>query len=96
MTADAPQRRKAQVVVRGRVQGVSYRAWLVAQAETRGIDGWVRNRADGGVEAIVVGHADAIDALIEACREGPPLAVVTDVIAIDASEEPGSGFHIRA
>jgi len=89
-------RRLVQVVVRGRVQGVSYRAWIVTEAKTRGIDGWVRNRADGAVEAIIAGAPDAIDAMIAACGDGPSLALVTDVIAIEATEDPGAGFRIRA
>jgi len=88
-------RRQVQVVVRGRVQGVSFRAWIVTEAEQRAIDGWVRNRADGAVEAIMAGPTDAIDAMIDACREGPALALVTDVIALDTTETPDAGFRIR-
>ncbi len=88
--------RVTQIVVRGRVQGVSFRAWTRAEALKRGLDGWVRNRADGSVEAVMAGSPDAIDAIIEVFRQGPPLAVVTDVIEIEAAETPAAGFHIRA
>ncbi|MDB5397803.1 MAG: acylphosphatase [Rhodospirillales bacterium] len=83
------------VIVRGLVQGVSFRAWTVGQAERRGVDGWVRNREDGGLEAILAGEADAIRGIVEAFRIGPKGAIVTDVIELPTSEEPGPGFHIR-
>lgn len=82
-----------RLVIRGRVQGVSYRYWTVGEATARGLDGWVRNRRDGSVEALVSGLAEAVDELIEACREGPPAARVTEV---DIAMEEGraeSGFR---
>lgn len=88
-------RHVTHVIVRGRVQGVSFRAWTVRQAKRSGIDGWVRNREDGGLEAILAGDADAIRDIVEACRIGPEAAVVTDVIELPTSEDPGPGFHIR-
>jgi acylphosphatase len=96
MSAEGKERRVTQIVIRGRVQGVSFRAWTQGEAVRLGLDGWVRNRADGGVEVIIAGPADAVDAIIETLRQGPPLAVVTDLIAIEAAETPGAGFHIRA
>ena len=65
--------------VTGRVQGVGYRAALCAAAEELGLDGWVRNRSDGSVEAEVAGPSDAVEALIEWARQGPPAARVADV-----------------
>ena len=59
------------VIVRGRVQGVGYRAWVEDEALARGLEGWVRNRRDGAVEALFAGPTDAVGAMIEACREGP-------------------------
>ena len=59
------------VIVRGRVQGVGYRAFVEDEATRRGIAGWVRNRRDGTVEAVFEGTAEAIAGMIEACREGP-------------------------
>jgi acylphosphatase len=56
------------VIVRGRVQGVGYRAFVADEAMRRGIAGWVRNRRDGTVEALFAG---AVEAMIEACRQGP-------------------------
>jgi acylphosphatase len=61
-----------QVVIRGRVQGVGYRAWTEDQARERGIAGWVRNRRDGSVEALFAGTEADVHAMIEACRQGPP------------------------
>jgi len=60
-----------QVVIRGQVQGVGYRAWTEYTALELGVQGWVRNRRDGSVEALFVGSPDIVDAMIAACREGP-------------------------
>lgn len=86
----------AEIAVRarieGRVQNVWYRAWTTEQAQARGLRGWVRNRADGSVEALFIGPAGSVDAMIEACREGPPDARVTDILR-EATEDDGSqGF----
>jgi acylphosphatase len=59
------------VAIRGRVQGVGYRAWTETTALERGLQGWVRNRRDGSVEALFVGHEHVVTAMIAACREGP-------------------------
>jgi len=64
------------VVIRGRVQGVGYRFWTEDAARERGLAGWVRNRHDGSVEAVFAGAPDAVHAMIEACRRGPPGARV--------------------
>jgi len=88
-------RHVTHLIVRGLVQGVSFRAWTVGQAERRGVDGWVRNREDGGLEAILAGDADAIRSIVEACRVGPEAAIVTDVIELPTDDDPGQGFHIR-
>ena len=88
-------RQLSHLVIRGRVQGVSFRAWTARQAEHRGVDGWIRNREDGCVEAILAGDADDVRSIVEACRSGPNGAVVTDVIELPATEDPGTGFHIR-
>jgi acylphosphatase len=65
-----------RIVARGRVQGVGYRAFTQSQAQARGIIGWVRNRHNGDVEAVLAGPADAVDAVCEICRKGPPRALV--------------------
>ena len=70
-----------QITVRGRVQGVGYRDALRRQAEALGVTGWVRNRHDGSVEALLQGDAGAVDALLSWARQGPPAARVGEVIA---------------
>jgi len=65
--------------IEGRVQGVSYRMWTVAEASARGLTGWVRNRRDGSVEALIIGPVDKVDEVIELCHRGPSLARVTQV-----------------
>ena len=67
------------VVIAGRVQGVGYRDWMVAQASELGLAGWVRNRADGTVEALVAGPTPAVEELLRRCRRGPTLADVTSI-----------------
>jgi acylphosphatase len=59
------------VIVHGRVQGVGFRAFVEREALTRGIEGWVRNRHDGSVEALFAGDEDVVAGMIEACRQGP-------------------------
>jgi acylphosphatase len=59
------------VVIRGRVQGVGYRAWTEYTALERGLAGWVRNRRDGSVEAVFSGSAEAVAEMVDACRRGP-------------------------
>ncbi len=67
------------VLIRGRVQGVGFRAWTEDAALERGLGGWVRNRRDGAVEAVFAGEAAAADAMLSACRRGPPAARVDDL-----------------
>ena len=73
------------VVVRGRVQGVGYRAWAERAALSRGLTGWVRNRRDGSVEAVFIGEEDAVAAMVEACRAGPAGAFVDTLDQRDAN-----------
>ena len=80
MTAPLPEGWKTvRLKISGRVQGVSYRWWTVGAATERGLDGWVRNRRDGTVEALISGPVATVDEMIEACRHGPPAARVTDI-----------------
>lgn len=76
-----------QIRVSGRVQGVGYRAGLLAQARALGLKGWVRNRADASVEAVVHGEPDAVDAIVAWARHGPPAARVSHVQVSPATEE---------
>ena len=78
--------------ITGRVQGVGYRLWAIRMATSLGLRGWVRNRRDGSVEALVTGEPEPVAAMIEACRRGPYAARVTEVTAV-ADEDDGSlGF----
>jgi acylphosphatase len=83
--------RAKRVVIQGRVQGVGYRDWMVAQAQQRGVHGWVRNRPDGSVEALLYGDVDAVEELLRACRRGPRMAAVTRIEEdwAEPPEEPG-------
>lgn len=81
-----------RVRIEGRVQGVWYRGWTVEEATRRGLDGWVRNRRDGAVEAVFAGPKDAVEAMIAACRRGPPSARVDRVDAEPSAEAPVAGF----
>jgi len=84
-----------RVVIEGRVQGVWYRGWTVQEASARHLAGWVRNRADGGVEAVFHGSAPVVDAMLDACRIGPPSAQVSRVTVEPTTEVVGHGFHQR-
>jgi acylphosphatase len=88
------------VVIRGRVQGVGYRAWTEYTALDHGLEGWVRNRRDGSVEAVFAGSADAVADMIEACDRGPPGARVEAIDEQDAHPDllrqrrPGERFSV--
>src|SRR5712671_6311658 len=68
-----------QVTIRGRVQGVGYRYWTRRTATARGLEGWVRNRRDGSVEAVFAGPKQAVAEMIALCRRGPDAAWVDTV-----------------
>lgn len=81
-----------RLVIRGRVQGVGYRWWARGEARRLGLDGWVRNRADGSVELLAAGTAEAVAALEGLCRRGPAsaqVAAVERISAADADIPPG-------
>lgn len=77
--------------IEGRVQGVGYRDWLLREATRLRLDGWVRNCADGSVEAVIMGEEPAVLALLTSCRRGPRLARVDGIEEsfCDPPEEPG-------
>jgi acylphosphatase len=77
------QRRTVRVCITGRVQGVSYRAWTESNAHALGLNGWVRNRLDGTVEAQFSGPAYQVQEMLRRCRKGPPAAEVEDVIVVE-------------
>jgi acylphosphatase len=79
------------LLIEGRVQGVGYRDWLLREATRLGLSGWVRNRGDGRVEAVVSGPEPLVQALLSACRRGPALARVERIEEsfAEVPEEPG-------
>jgi acylphosphatase len=83
-------------VIEGRVQGVGYRWWAVETAHRLGVSGWVRNCADGSVEALAIGEPETIERFVAACRQGPAHAVVTSVAATPAEDDGSAGFQQRA
>jgi len=80
------------VRIEGRVQGVWYRGWAMEQARLLSLSGWVRNCFDGSVEALFSGPADAVQSMVEACRQGPPSAHVSAVHAEPAPAPVRDGF----
>jgi len=76
-----------QVTIRGRVQGVGYRYWVEQQARALGLQGWVRNRRDGSVEALFAGPPGKVGEMVALCRHGPPSARVESVISETANED---------
>jgi acylphosphatase len=87
--------RTVRLTITGRVQGVGYRFWAERAAVALGIRGWVRNRTGGSVELLASGSDSAIDALIEACRQGPRAAAVDGVAVEDAEDNGSAGFSAR-
>lgn len=90
--------RAVRVVIRGRVQGVGFRAWTADEAQALSLAGWVRNRPDDTVEALFSGSPDAVGLMLQACRTGPRAARVDTVEECDPG--PGelaglSGFAVR-
>jgi acylphosphatase len=89
-----------RVTIRGRVQGVGYRAWVEHQAIRLGLDGWVRNRRDGSVEALFAGAEDVVTEMTARCRRGPSAAhvdAVTDQLAQSDDlnlRTPSEGFSV--
>ena len=70
---------KKHIVITGKVQGVGFRYWLYQAAKQRNIDGWVKNKISGEVEALLVGSNVEINKLIKLCEKGPPSSKVTKI-----------------
>lgn len=82
-----------RLIIAGHVQGVGFRAWLADRARALDLAGWVRNRADGTVEALVAGDSAAVEELLRQCRRGPRLARVSDISEELAEPPDHPGFH---
>jgi acylphosphatase len=82
-------------VIHGRVQGVFFRDSALQLARQLGVAGWIRNRADGAVEAVFEGPVEAVDRMIEWARDGPPGAHVDQVEIVDEQPTGETGFRVR-
>jgi acylphosphatase len=87
--------KRAHVLVRGNVQGVFFRVETRNRARSLGVDGWVRNTAEGAVEAVFEGEDDRVESMVEWCRRGPAGAQIDDVDMTWAEPEGERGFAIR-
>jgi acylphosphatase len=85
---------RRHVLIYGFVQGVGFRFGVERAAELRGVAGWVRNRADGAVEAVFEGEPEDVEALVELCRRGPRGAVVERVEVAEELPEGLGGFRV--
>jgi len=88
--------RTVHVRVEGRVQGVGYRAWVEMTACELGLAGWVRNRHDGSVEAVIQGPPEPVADMLACCEQGPPAARVTRVEVLGEGVGVFDGFEVRA
>jgi acylphosphatase len=86
---------RRRVQVEGRVQGVFFRDSCARQARALGVSGFVRNRGDGGVEAVFEGSADAVEQMVAWCRHGPPRATVTAVRSEEDAPQGDQWFSVR-
>ncbi|MBD0279827.1 MAG: acylphosphatase [Bacteroidota bacterium] len=82
------------LLIKGKVQGVFYRASAQEEAAALGLTGWIKNTREGDVEVMVQGDAEAVRKFIDWCRQGPPRAMVTDVITTEKEAQPFDGFRI--
>lgn len=94
MSEDGQALRTVRVRIEGHVQGVGYRYWTELAATGLGLNGWVRNRRDGGVEAVFSGPAEDVAEMIERCHEGPPAAHVRFVKVLEEPDQPADGFEV--
>ena len=86
---------RKHVVVHGHVQGVFFRGWARRLAQDHGVAGWVRNNADGTVEAVFEGEEEAVERLVQFCHQGPRGAVVERVETFEEEPEGLGGFSVR-
>jgi len=87
--------RTVHVRIEGRVQGVGYRAWTVRMADQLGLVGWVRNRSDGAVEAVLQGAPDLVAEMLDRCAVGPPAAHVALVQVVGEGVGVFNEFTVR-
>ena len=87
--------RTVRIRIEGRVQNVTFRDWMQGEARSLGLTGWVRNRRDGSVEAVISGDPASIDDMLARCRQGPPAARVSDLAILSETDESFADFEIR-
>jgi acylphosphatase len=87
-------RQVVRVLITGCVQGVAYRMWTERNAVALGLEGWVRNRRDGSVEALFSGASERVQEMLRRCRQGPPAAKVEKVAVFEEGGTHPSGFGI--
>lgn len=88
--------KSVRVRIEGMVQGVWYRGWTIEQAGLLGMNGWVRNRHDGSVEAVFSGADGDVDTMIENCWQGPALARVKKVLVAEETDPVEQGFSAKS
>jgi acylphosphatase len=94
MNSENNNQQSLRVIITGRVQGVCFRVWAQNNARTLGLDGWVRNRRDGAVEALFSGAASQVFEMLARCRKGPPAAFVADVAIVEDGATVPPGFRV--
>ena len=82
-----------RLIISGRVHGVGFRDWMAREAGRLGVSGWVRNRRDGALEALVDGDTAAVEELLRLCRRGPLLAEVSEIVEELTDPWPEPGFR---
>ena len=87
--------RTLRIAITGRVQGVAFRDWMRTEAKTLGLGGWVRNRRDGSVEAVISGAPQSVEDMLARCRHGPPAARVEEIIVLSEEDASSPSFEIR-
>jgi acylphosphatase len=87
--------RTVRIRIEGRVQGVAFRDWMDREARALNLTGWVRNRRDGSVEAVVSGDAALVEDMLQRCRQGPPAARVSNVAVLAEEDATYADFEIR-
>lgn len=89
------RQRVVNVLIEGRVQGVGFRYWTEREARSLGLDGWVRNRRDGAVEALFSGAPQAVADMVALCGEGPSYAHVREVTILREGGSVAGGFKVK-
>jgi acylphosphatase len=84
-----------RIAITGRVQGVAFRDWMRTEAQALGLGGWVRNRHDGSVEAVISGEPQLVEDMLARCRHGPPAARIAEIVVLSEEDAPYTGFAIR-